>query len=505
MLQAYLYIRVSTEEQANEGFSIDNQKRACQEYAQSRGYRINKVFQEDGKSARTTDRPALQGMLKAIDKEPIDAVVIYKIDRFARNVGDFDRLYREFKSKGIKLLSVTEGDLSEGTSLVPNIFASVAQWESEVNSQRTRDALMQKFREGWQPTPPPIGYRSIGGDRERKTCEPDPHVGPIIRELFELYATGNYSILEIQDWLVARNVVSKGGKGVGHSTICNILNNSFYYGLIRWHGQSKMGNHEPIISEQLFKTCQYVLAKHRDFLTRRRRHNFLLRGFLYCAGCGQRYTAEWHVNEVKFRKRGGKIGYYHCQKMDRNGCNAPYAEVDDMEKQVEKLFADIAFSPDFIHAVRNSVKRKLDKSRKEVDGRCRGILNMKSAEERKRNMLEDRLIEGVISNEVFSRKHDEIQTKIDAYEEELKKVEGTLKMDVNLINETIEITTDVYKMYEKATYMLKRHMLRFFFSKILVKNRVVERVEYTPYFQALIDAKKVILSSVVLPGEDSNL
>lgn len=257
----YIYLRVSTEEQANEGFSIDNQKRACLDYAQMHEYHVKGVFEDGGKSGRTTDRPALQELLKIIKDNPVEAIVIYKIDRFARNVNDFSRLYNELKEMGIKLLSINEGDLMEGNSLIPNIFASVAQWESEVNGQRTKDALMQKYREGWQPTPPPLGYRSVGGDRERKTCEPDLYTAPIIKEMFELYATGNYSIVEITDWLGDKNLLSKSGTSLGHSVICNILNNPFYYGLIRWCGQSKIGNHLPIISKDLFDTCQYVLAK----------------------------------------------------------------------------------------------------------------------------------------------------------------------------------------------------------------------------------------------------
>ena len=168
MKNCYIYIRVSTDEQAKEGFSMDNQKRACVEYAQMYDYHVKRVFVDDGKSARTTDRPAFQELLLAIKEHPVEAVIIYKIDRFARNVGDFSNIRKELKNLGIKLLSVSEnGDVTEG--LIGNIFASVAEWESEVNGQRTRDALMQKFREGWQPTPPPIGYRSVGEERERKT------------------------------------------------------------------------------------------------------------------------------------------------------------------------------------------------------------------------------------------------------------------------------------------------------------------------------------------------
>ena len=84
------------------------------------------------------------------------------------------------------MVSVLEGNVTKGSSLIANILASVAEWESDVNGQRTRDALMQKYREGWQPTPPPTGYRTVGGDREKKTSEPNPSTAPIVKALFEL-------------------------------------------------------------------------------------------------------------------------------------------------------------------------------------------------------------------------------------------------------------------------------------------------------------------------------
>ena len=183
MKNCFIYIRVSTDEQARKGFSPDNQTRQCREYAETHQYRVNGIFDDSGRSGRTTDRPEIQKLLKTIEEKPVDAVIIYKIDRFARNVTDFSRIYNELKAKNIKLLSISEGDLMEGSSLIPNIYASVAQWESEVNGQRTRDALTQKFIEGWQPTPPSPGYRSVGGEKEKKL------VGSIMRlnfrELFK--------------------------------------------------------------------------------------------------------------------------------------------------------------------------------------------------------------------------------------------------------------------------------------------------------------------------------
>jgi len=499
MNTCYIYLRVSTDEQATEGFSLENQKRACMDYARSHDYHTRRIFLDDGKSGRTTQRPAFQELIAEIEKYKVDALIIYKIDRFARNVSDFRDTRKEIEAKGVEMISVLEGNVTKGSSLIANILASVAEWESDVNGQRTRDALMQKFREGWQPTPPPVGYRSVGGDRERKTCEPDPHTAPIIKELFELYATGSYSIIEIQDWLADRNIISRNGTGLGHSVIHTILNNPFYFGIIRWHGESKTGNHIPIISKDLYDVCQYVLAKHRNFLMRRRIHNWLLGGFAYCAECGQRYVAEWHNNAHKLRARGGKIAYYHCPKRERNGCHAPYVEMLDIETQVEEEFKNMQFAPEFIEAVVRKTREKLDESRVNALSIKQGILNRKLALEGKRNKLEDALIEGTIDREVFKRKHTEIQKQLEHMDIQMQEVENRCRIDMNLIDETLAFTRNIYTTYKDAPPFMKRHYLRFFYEKITIKNKVIFETIPTPIFATLRDNRQVIQKTLVLP------
>lgn len=100
MKTCYIYIRVSTDEQATEGFSIENQKRACKEYAINNGYHIKRIFVEDGKSARTTDRAAFQEMFSTLREEQADAIIVYKIDRLARNVADFANIRKELRNYG---------------------------------------------------------------------------------------------------------------------------------------------------------------------------------------------------------------------------------------------------------------------------------------------------------------------------------------------------------------------------------------------------------------------
>lgn len=499
MKTCYIYIRVSTDEQANEGYSLDNQKKACRDYAQSHGYHVKRLFVDDGKSGRTTDRKAFQELLTEIDLYKVDALVIYKIDRFARNVSDFRDTKKEIEAKGVEMISVLEGNITQGSSLIANILASVAEWESEVNGQRTRDALMQKFRDGWQPSPPPIGYRSVGGDRERKTCEPDPGEAPIIKELFELYATGNYSILEVQDWLVEKNILSRTGTGLGHSVINNILKNPFYYGLIRWHGKSKMGNHVPIIKKDLFDTCQYVLAKHRDFLLRRRTHDFLLRGFINCAECKQRYTAEWHKNEKKFKSRGGKIAYYHCPKRDRNNCPSPYVEMSNLEKQVAEQFKNMQFSEEFINLVLAKAREKVEFNRQSATSQRQALLNLRTSLETRRNKLEDNLLDGIIDRETYRRKHSEIQLKIQSADANLKDIEDSCSLDMDLIEEVLAFTRNIHQTYIEAPTFLKRHYLRFFYERFEVKDKVIVKAVPTPIFLKLQANHAVIIRNEMLP------
>jgi len=498
MKNCYIYIRVSTDEQATEGYSVDNQKRACKEYAVNKGYHIKQVFEDNGKSGRTTSRPAFQELLKKAKEQSVEAVIIYKIDRFARNVADFSNTRKELELKGIKLISVMEGNISDSSSLIANIFASVAEWESEVNGKRTKDALMQKFRQGWQPTPPPIGYRSVGGEKEKKTCEPDPYTAPIIKELFELYATGSYSILDLQEWLSGKDIVSANGTPLGHSVVHNILRNPFYYGRIRWKGKSKMGNHEPIFNKDLFDTCQYVLAKHRNFLIRKRKHNFLLRGFVFCGLCGQRYTAEWH--DLPKSSRLNKIAYYHCPKHDRNGCPSPYVELSDLERQVEKAIRKMQFSKEFIEAVIRKTKEILESNRQDINSQRMGLLNKKTALETKRNKLEDSLLDETIDKEAFKRMHTRIRDKIDKLTNQIQELENKSNIDINLIEEVLSFTKNIYKTYKQAPKFLKRHYLRFFFEKIFVKNKKISEIQPTPIFLILQENQGVIIRNNQLPG-----
>lgn len=501
MKKAFGYIRVSTDLQAESGYSLDNQKRAIEEYCKYREINLAHLYVDEGKSAKTTNRPEFQQMLKQIQEKGIDCVIIYKSDRFARNVNDFSGIYNDFKQKGISFISVLEGDLTNGSSLIANIYASVAQWESETNGQRTKDALMQKFRNGWQPTAPTIGYRSVGGEHEQRTCEIDPYAGPIVKKMFELYSTGQYSMMTLQEWLKDKNIISKNGTIISFSRINNILNNPFYYGLIRWHGQEKIGKHTPLISKQLFDTCQYILEKHRHFLVRERKYDFLLRGFVYCT-CGMRLVGDHHI----IRSNKKRISYYHCQKRYSQDCKQKYVQLNDLEEQVENYIREIEFTDEFIEQVQQQAKDFLNTGRQNIDGMQQALINQKTGLETRRNKLEDALLDDTMDRDTYKRKHAEITQQINNLQAQTEEIEEEAKLDMPLIEETLFLTKDIYKTYKSAPDPLKRHYLRFFYEGFTVNNKVIAEATPTPIFEALKAANMIRLRPVhQLPSLPSSL
>ncbi|OGY14526.1 MAG: hypothetical protein A3A58_03155 [Candidatus Blackburnbacteria bacterium RIFCSPLOWO2_01_FULL_41_27] len=244
------------------------------------------------------------------------------------------------------------------------------------------------------------------------------------------------------------------------------------------------------------------MAKHRNFLVRKRTHDFLLRGFAYCHYCGERYTAEWHIDKHKLKKRGGKIAYYHCQKREKSGCPAKYIEMDSLEVLVEKRFKEMQFSQEFTDTVVRKTREILEEGRATLASRRQGLFNNKTSLETKRNKLEDALLDGTIDRDTFKRKHSEIQAQIIKCDTQIQEIEAKNRIDVDLIEEVLAFTRNIYKTYKQAPKFLKRHYLRFFFEKVMVKDKGVLEVVPTPIFAILRANHQVIITNSLLPLKD---
>lgn len=533
---ACAYVRVSSNNQKG-NYSIPQQIEACQELAEKLGYKVVRVFEDEAETATADDRPQFQEMLTYVEDNKVDAVIVYHTDRFCREETDHGIYKRHLKKIGSTLLSVTQpmiDDSPEGY-LLDGVMANLNAYYSRDLGRKTKRGMKGRWESGWLPSSSPPGYVNIKDDilsrnyynqsdqayydelkkkRPLKPIEIHPLYGPLVKEAFQKYATGDYSIKKLAEYIGKKGLKNRRGGVISHSVLHNTLTNPFYYGLMRWNGMDQMGKHEPLITKELFESCQLVLAQHRQFLTRDRKHNFLLNGFLFCPHhtCKRkapkhlrdegtyyiedhrRYTAEWHT--LKRSSKRDKIAYYHCTEP---GCPNSYTEKDKLERMVEKRIKKLQFSTEFIEMVRTRAKSVFEHSKEDIRSKLQGYINKKSALEERQSKLIDLVIDGAISRDALKTKQAELEKKIKDIDDQIDDLKRQTQIDYKLIEELLFLTQDIYATYMQSPDFLKRHYLRLFYQRIFISEGKIVKLVETPIIKTLKTQERLIIKSIMLP------
>ncbi len=331
MDKAVIYARVSSEEQAKHGFSIENQKKVCTEFAQKNNYFIDKIFVDEGESAKNLNRPEIQKLMNYCNKKKneIKAVVIWRLDRISRNTTDYHGVLRPlFERKGIRLLSATEAnvDTLEG-DLMRNIGMSFAEYERKIIGFRTVAGLRQKATQGEYPHQAPVGYKNITHKDGSKAIIIDDKNAFYIKRAFEMYDSGMYSLRSLTEKLYEEGFRSKTGKKVGKTAIEYILKNIFYTGVFKFEDKIyENAKHKALISKELFYRVQDRLISPDK--AKKQNYEFAYTGLIRCKHCGCLLTAEL---------KKGKYIYYHCTGNKGGDCKRDYIN----ETKIDKAIAEV--------------------------------------------------------------------------------------------------------------------------------------------------------------------
>jgi len=304
METAIAYIRVSDSRQVIDGNSLATQERQVREYAQSRGYLLDRVFVEPGESAKTENRPVLQELLQFCVEQrgQVQTLIVPKIDRLARNAYDYTGLKLRLAKSDVRLESV--GERLENNPVgrfTESILASVAQFDNEIRAERCRGGMVQAVMEGRWVWPAPLGFRNIRFN-SKATIEPDPATAPAVVELFCRLAGGSQP-REAREWLLQQGVK------LGRSQFFRLIRNPAYIGTIEAFGQTNIAvpPFVPLVSRAVFRQAQAAIQP-RLFPKTIRRDNpdFPLRGTLRCE-CGAFLTAGWAHGRSK------RYAHYRCK------------------------------------------------------------------------------------------------------------------------------------------------------------------------------------------------
>src|ERR1700722_3079860 len=271
-MKIIIYCRKSSEASDRQVASIDSQKDNLLELAKRDNLAVGKTFVES-MSAKQPGRPEFEKMIKLIEKNPGSIILVWKLDRLARNPVDEGKIKWLLQNKTIAKIITPERTYNpEDNALIASVEFGMANQYIRDLSANVKRGNKTKLEKGELPGPAPLGYLDNPLTKQ-KTIDPIKSI--FIKQAFELYATGAYCLKELCNILYARGYRTKGGLRQSKSMTQHILTNSFYYGYMLRNGELYKGNHEPLISKDLFDTVQNVLSgKHRP---KKQKHFFPVR------------------------------------------------------------------------------------------------------------------------------------------------------------------------------------------------------------------------------------
>ncbi len=249
-MRAALYVRVSTEDQAREGFSLDAQTKRLEAYCRVRGWTVSDIYRDEGYSGRNTERPEYTRMMDRSDDW--DVLLVLKMDRIHRNSVNFTFMMDELRKKGKEFNSMQE-KFDTTTAMgrfVMDIIQRIAQLESEQIGERVKIGMARKARYGTgnMGSGHPYGYVY-----ERGSLTIVEYEAEVVRNIYSMYSEGMSTSI-IADNLNNSYIRSKKGGKWSRQSVSKILNNPVYAGYIRWDGIVRCSEHAAIIDQELFES-----------------------------------------------------------------------------------------------------------------------------------------------------------------------------------------------------------------------------------------------------------
>jgi len=362
-----IYTRKSTEEGLDQDFnSLDAQREAAEAFIASQkaeGWEaLPDRYDDGGFSGGNMDRPALERLLRAIERGEVDCVVVYKVDRLSRSLLDFAKIMETFERHGVSFVSVTQqfNTTHSMGRLTLNILLSFAQFEREIIGERIRDKLAAQARKGkWIGGVPVLGY-----DVDRTGPSPrlvvNAKEAARVREMFRLYLVSESLLPVVKElarrgWVNKRRITRKGkklgGRPFDKSSLYVLLTNPVYTGKTRHKGDLYEGEHEAIIDQELFDQVRKRLKLNgrAGSTGARNKYGALLRGLLRCKCCDSAMTHTFSGNG-----RGRFYRYYRCTSAIKKGhdtCPAATLPAAEIERVVVDEVRALASDADLLAQV----------------------------------------------------------------------------------------------------------------------------------------------------------
>lgn len=433
-----LYMRVSTEDQVREGFSLPEQKERLEAYCKFKGYEIIDYYQDAGISAKTGNyRPEFERLKADIKSKKINTIISLKLDRFTRSIYDWEELIT-FLDENDAYIDCVNDDINTTTAngkMISRLLVSVSQNEIERTSERTKIGLAGAIKQGHIPHIAPLGYK-----HENKTLVIDYSTKDVVVRIFDLYYNG-YSYQKISTLFNEEKVLGKNNWR--DSTIQNILQNEIYKGDFVHGKRTKTPTYyenvvEPIISKEMWEDCQVQKKKNSRSFQRTLTYLYLQK--LKCPKCNRILGGK-----ATTKKNGTPYFYYYC-----NDCKISIKEnaINEYFNQFinELVEYDSVVNQFFLPMIRQRFDEPRDKLKSELDEQNAKLERIRKA-----------YINGAFDLDIYNNETSIVEKAISKLKEELEATDCAeelrftpkdilLKRDIDFLNRMM-----MNKQYEERT------------------------------------------------------
>ena len=436
-----LYIRVSTDKQANEGDSLDEQERELKKFCEFKGYMIHRTHIEPGRSAKDTKRPEYQKLMADIKDRKINAVVVKKLDRLSRSLMDFEGFMTVAQTHNVEFISLKENfDTTNAMGKAMLRVALVfAQLEREQTSERVSDVFAYRAQNGqYNGGTRPYGYTSISGE-----LMPDKKEAKVIEIMFERFIESK-SPIKTAEYLNSLGLRNRNGKLWDAKRVDDMLKRPIYIGKTKWNGVEYKGLHQPIISEACFKAAREIFESRR-FARSSDKIPGLLRGFVLCAHC---QGPLWPVYTRK--KNGKKYFYYRCTNTISEPNKQPcicrsYYPQASLEKNVFEKILEYSTEQKL-----NAIQNAIDHTNQKITREIVAFKDELSGLEAKFNTLKakkEKYLDSLVSNNFKASERQRINEKIEEFTLEEKQIKAAIyrqQFEISTKSATLQ-TIDQFK------------------------------------------------------------
>ncbi|NLR64763.1 recombinase family protein [Chitinophaga varians] len=483
---AILYTRVSTDDQAQHGYSLIHQYDKLKSHCNDNGISIIKHFKEDY-SAKNFNRPEWKNLMQYIkaNKGVVNTILFTKWDRFTRSLEETFTVISTLRKMGISVNAIEqEIDFSIPESkLMLSVYVAGGDIERDKICQRTKDGMRAMRKQGkWNGTAP-LGYKYHREDSRSSWLVIDPVKASFITDAFSLYSTGIYSIPEVQ-----RLVSEKHNYGVKRSkqAFINILRNQVYIGNIKLEATDKedeiyiKGIHTPLVDEHIFQRVQDILdnrKRSKNIRYQDQRHP--LRGFLKCPQCSKNMTS----SAVKKKK----FVYYQCQEGHRR-----YPALFANEQFENLLTKTFNIDENIITCYQKILEDTFDRNGSNIKNQLKGINKQIVDYEQKRSNKEDDYINERIPADVYNSARKRLDGYINELINQKTTLEGNMKHQFKnyLVNTSI-LLRNLSGVYKKSDVEIKRRILGVILEdKLIFENNTYQTPTYTPAVDLLLRTSK---------------